>query len=490
MISAKKGLSECITIKMKGVGKMKKSIKLLSIIMISIFFLFSVLPIFAEETFVSESARAGSERNGDILTDSKNMINMANASESTSALSESSTVNENTSGSAVDINALTEGKNENIFADSEDTTSDSDIRESTTESALEYDTGLLDVVLPVTVSMTIDPYEINGRGQIFSDTYKFENLGNTDVKLTFTDMKVTFPNEKDFEALAQPFDIESKSDLKAIYMVMNFGRDDIPPVVLTDEEREGQISIPMPSSKTDTDDNSFFSISFSGNLNENPALCWRNGDVKINIQYNIETIPTDKASGDVLASETTPAGAVFELDQSEYTSQGTDSTDEAFGGIPASETTPAGAVFELDRTESSSREVGSTDESSGDITLLESSPVGSTLELDQSEYTSQGTGTSDEAFGDVPESETTPVGAAFELDQAEFSQQGTGLSDEMSGDVPASNTTSARTVFELDQVESASQGMDSSDEAFWCLEAHPGLNHSCKMELCGVLAWY
>ncbi len=328
---------------------MKKSLKVLSIAMISIFFLFSALPTLAEETYVAESA-------GSI---DKNTSESA-ISEGTSESAISGSTSES---------AISEG------------TSESAISGSTSESAIEYDSDLLDVVLPLTVSITIDPYELNGKGQIYSDIYKIENLGSTDVQFTFTDMKVIFANKKDFKALTRPFDMESKSDLKAIYLVINFGRDDIPPVVLTDEERDSQVSIPIASLKTGTEDNSF-SISFSGNLNENPAMGWRNGDVTIKIQYSVETIPTKKTHG--------LTGAALELDQTE------------------AETTSTGAALELDQTET------------------ETTSTGAALELDQTEFALQGTNSSDEVLRKVTELVTTPKETSFKLNQAESALKGTG----------------------------------------------------------------
>ena len=371
---------------------MNKNIKLLSTIVISAFFMLSILPSIAEETPVTECA---------------------------------STISENASENIIDAGTRSES------------TGESTVKESTTECALEYNTDLLDVVLPISVTIRIDPYELNGRGQIFSDKYKIQNMGSTDVLLTFTDMKVTFANNQDFEALAQPVDKEGKSDLKAIYLVMDFDRDDIPPVVLTDEKLEGHVSIPMPAAKKGTADTSSFSISFSGNVNESPAKSWCNGDISITLHYILEVLP---------APQTTPAGAEFELEE------------------PVLETTPVGAAFEPDDPALETTPVGAEFELDGPTS--ETTPAGASFELGQTKSVSQVRRcTSDEAAsGILTMPELTPTGILFDVDQSELFQTGSDLSEAISGNgVAIELTPPGRVTSQIDQTSAATLISDLFD---------------------------
>jgi hypothetical protein len=155
----------------------------------------------------------------------------------------------------------------------------------------DYDDATLNVVIPSSVRITIDPFEISGKGQIFSGAYAIKNLGDTDVELSFTDMRVTFANDRDFETLALPFDENAASERKAIYMVLDFGRSDIPPVVLTDPLRENEIRIPIRTAQNDPEGADSLSLSFSGSVNHAPDVAWQSGDVSISLTYLLRAVP-------------------------------------------------------------------------------------------------------------------------------------------------------------------------------------------------------
>lgn len=162
----------------------------------------------------------------------------------------------------------------------------------TQEEESGYDgSEVLNVAVPLTVSIVIDPFEISGKGQIYSDLYEITNFGDADVLLTFTDIQVTFADDTNFEALAKPFDDRTDSDLKSIYLLLNFGRDNITPVAITDPAREDDITIPLAGNQADANGNSFLSFYFSGNVNHLPEVGWKDGDVKISISYKLEVIP-------------------------------------------------------------------------------------------------------------------------------------------------------------------------------------------------------
>jgi hypothetical protein len=160
----------------------------------------------------------------------------------------------------------------------------------TTENT-DYTGATLNVMIPASVRITIDPLEMSGKGQIYSDAYAIKNLGDTDVVLSFTDMRVDFANDRDFEALALPFDENAASKRKSIYMVVDFGRGDIPPVVLTDLSRESEVRIPIRAAQNDPNGEDSLSLRFSGSVNHAPEVAWQSGDVSINLTYLIRAVP-------------------------------------------------------------------------------------------------------------------------------------------------------------------------------------------------------
>ena len=178
--------------------------------------------------------------------------------------------------------------------------------ETVTDSAEYLGSDILNVIVPISVSITIDPLELAGKGQVYSNTYNIKNYGDTDVILTFTDIKVTFAEGSLIEPLAQPIDEGLGSELKSIFMKLDFGRSDVPPAVITDQTTKEAISIPLSATQGDTAGDSLVAFNFSGNVNEASALYWHNDDVKISMNYTLVAVPPPVEEITPPAIEVTP----------------------------------------------------------------------------------------------------------------------------------------------------------------------------------------
>ena len=153
------------------------------------------------------------------------------------------------------------------------------------------DNAVLNVVVPVSVSVTIDPLELAEKGQIYSNTFMINNDGDTDVLLTFTDIQLTFADETNFLPVAQPFDEGFETTQKAIYMSLNFGREGLPPVVLTDTAAtKSGIVIPMSTAGAVTEGTADLQFSFSGCVSAVPNIPWQDNDVRISMNYTLQTV--------------------------------------------------------------------------------------------------------------------------------------------------------------------------------------------------------
>lgn len=157
--------------------------------------------------------------------------------------------------------------------------------------------SILNVCVPTSVDFTIDPFELAGRGQIYSDIPPIVNCGDTDVLLTFTDISVRFADGTDFEPMALPFDGDNGfGGRKSIYLAIDYDRGDDVYFVLTDTEP----ALPPILLAAGSDEN-ICALRVSGSVNPYPAEEWREGDVHIRLIYQIETLPT-------IAWETTTTG--------------------------------------------------------------------------------------------------------------------------------------------------------------------------------------
>jgi hypothetical protein len=176
---------------------------------------------------------------------------------------------------------------------------------------------IISVKVPENLDFKIDPYNIASRGQIYSNGKMIQNRGNTDVRITFTDIEIRFANEEEFEPLTEPFDMPFEEALKyerkAIYITLDFGRPDVEPVVITGWDGE-QPTVLLTTEETDIN-NSFVNLTVGGNLNPGPLNYWKDGDVSISIDYRIEAVYPDPPTDDPLETISTSAEPSAEATQ-------------------------------------------------------------------------------------------------------------------------------------------------------------------------------
>ncbi|MDR1560414.1 MAG: hypothetical protein LBS84_12115 [Clostridiales bacterium] len=157
----------------------------------------------------------------------------------------------------------------------------------------------LNVVTPTLVTMNIDPFNMRDKGQIYSERYVFENRGENDVALTFTPSEIEFADDAGVYPLSIPFTDSGElkdSELKAVYITLNFDREDCEPILLTDNIMDEQTII-LKASRFNENGNfmelsedSQLTIWFSGDMNEMTLTEWDSDDIKLQIYYNLLSI--------------------------------------------------------------------------------------------------------------------------------------------------------------------------------------------------------
>jgi hypothetical protein len=159
------------------------------------------------------------------------------------------------------------------------------------EDAIPEDDPVLHVTVPQNLDFVIDPFGSAGRGQVYSDARVIENRGDTDVLLTFSDISVVFGNGADIEVMRAPFNVYSYPGpaRKALYLLLDFGMEDTAPLVLTDETaRANPPGILLRAAGSEGD---ACALNLSGVVNCDTDAGWRDGDVKISLNYFMEVIP-------------------------------------------------------------------------------------------------------------------------------------------------------------------------------------------------------
>jgi hypothetical protein len=157
-----------------------------------------------------------------------------------------------------------------------------DVVEAQVES-IQNNEEVLNVIIPISVKFTIDPFEAGGRGQIYSDVYWIENQNDVSVSMTFVGIGLTFANDTDFEAVPFPFS-GYDSGLKSIYLKMEFGWNSTPPIIFTDVGNFNEVTMELGAY---LDSSYLLPFWFTGTINPNPAVNWQAGDVKILLAYTL-----------------------------------------------------------------------------------------------------------------------------------------------------------------------------------------------------------
>ncbi len=140
------------------------------------------------------------------------------------------------------------------------------------------DNGLRQLQIPQKLEVVIDPWEIDGRGQIYSEKYVIRNDGETSGRLILSNLACKVPEQSGVVVTTNPAGLHDDSE-KSIYMQMIFGNGD---GVCLSQESSGYEAELQPGEE--------LFIHFEGEVNENASESWRNGDVAVNVVYSWELI--------------------------------------------------------------------------------------------------------------------------------------------------------------------------------------------------------
>lgn len=145
--------------------------------------------------------------------------------------------------------------------------------------------GLASLEIPQKMEVIIDPWEIDGRTQIYSEPYTIRNNGKTagTLLLTFT----CTPGENAGAVVREDSENlhNDKNEEKSLYIKLISG--DGEEIIFSEEGAEYQVRLEPGDEMT---------LRFEGEVNENAAEPWRDGDVEIDGVYSWETedeIPED-----------------------------------------------------------------------------------------------------------------------------------------------------------------------------------------------------
>jgi len=141
----------------------------------------------------------------------------------------------------------------------------------------------LNVIVPTSIDFVIAPFAAGENGQIYSEPCDFFNESDVDVLITFTEISLITAEGSEVIPLSYPFAQNDLSPNKEIYMQLDFGREDILPVVITGAAQTETPSVILSAAGAES---SILSLDITGNVT--PNLSWQSGDVKVSLTCHIE----------------------------------------------------------------------------------------------------------------------------------------------------------------------------------------------------------
>lgn len=153
---------------------------------------------------------------------------------------------------------------------------------------------IYNVSFPTNSKAYLDPENLSGKGQVFSEEFRVENYGNTDVTIKIKSIEVYFRQREEMYELSAGKVTDDYSDIKKLNVDVvwkNKNTENVLNVVegVSDEEilflEAGEFD--ENGNFIDLKESSIGSFYFTGTLNSNPKLDWEDGEVTISFDYEI-----------------------------------------------------------------------------------------------------------------------------------------------------------------------------------------------------------
>lgn len=153
-------------------------------------------------------------------------------------------------------------------------------------STVQENSVLKNLQIPQKLDVVIDPWEMDQKGQVYSEQYIISNTGNTPGILTLSNLACRPREQSGVVVRTDKAGLHDSGD-KSIYMEMLFGNGE--QVVFSQESSQYQTEL-KPGEE--------LSICFAGEVNENAFGKWENNDVTVSVVYSWEMEEEQKGSAE------------------------------------------------------------------------------------------------------------------------------------------------------------------------------------------------
>ncbi len=303
-----------------------------------------------ENTIEGETA-LGNTKTVEFETENSNENQISEPEENQSQLENSTTEAEESQSSYEDASE-TESEQESLQEGESGAQSEADTEESAEEMTEIADEsgqiekrwktgmGLTSLLMPQKFEIVMDPWEMDGRTQVYSEQYIIKNTGDMSGTLKLTGIACEVG--EDVHVQENSDGIHSGKD-KKLYIELLINDEDR--FVLMPEGTDYEIKLAPDESIT---------LEFTGEMNENTSQNWQSSDVRISVTYDWCIEPQEK--------ETETAASISETEDSEHSESGSVTEEES--AEAESETEPEEEYSEpvQESSETEPEEVSATSE--------------------------------------------------------------------------------------------------------------------------------
>ncbi|MEY8410793.1 hypothetical protein AALB51_06015 [Lachnospiraceae bacterium 62-26] len=188
----------------------------------------------------------------------------------------------------------------------EDEQTDEDITDTVFEMKddnQEEDACVYNVSFPTDSRAYLDPENLSGKGQIFSDTFKIENYGSTDIAIKIKNIDIYYRSTEDIYELTESEVVDRTSSVKKLNvdMVWKNEKENTEKVLNIAEGNQDEYVLILKASKYDStgnfiglDEGSAGAFYYTGTINANPEICWENDEMTVSFEYEMIKIEEKK----------------------------------------------------------------------------------------------------------------------------------------------------------------------------------------------------
>lgn len=166
------------------------------------------------------------------------------------------------------------------------------------------DDCIYNVSFPTNPKAYLDPGNLSGKGQVFSNDFMVENYGNTDIAVKIKNIEVYYRSTENVYELSKEDATDAEPYVKKINVdiVWRNEIENTEKVLAVIEGHADEYVLFLKAAEYDNagqfvrlDDGSTGLFYFTGTMSSNPELIWEDGEITVSFDYEIEKMENEES---------------------------------------------------------------------------------------------------------------------------------------------------------------------------------------------------